>query len=147
MSEISADFILNGGFDYLPVTINPFDAKTDYFWSKEGQRLVSINLHNGELMIHNNQLDGRSDGPIIIPVKDPRAMISLESTSYMEYINTANLDPFILPQWLHRIPVSIKQPTTTDQQHESKDIPSQKIVHGKAVTTAISTDGASAIEL
>ena len=33
-----------------------------------------------------------------------------------------------------------------NQQHESKDITSKNIVHGKAVT-AIGTDGASAVEL
>ncbi|CAH8366369.1 unnamed protein product [Eruca vesicaria subsp. sativa] len=115
MSEISADIILTGGFDFLPVTINTFDAKTAYFWSKKGQRLVSINLHNGEFMIHNNQLDGRSDGPIMIPVKDPRAIISLKSRNNMEYINGIpyHLLLFLLPQWLYRIPVSIKHPTTT----------------------------------
>ncbi|KAF3504462.1 hypothetical protein F2Q69_00039672 [Brassica cretica] len=45
ISEISPDFILTG-FDYVPLTINPLDAKTAYFWSTERESLLSINIHD-----------------------------------------------------------------------------------------------------
>ncbi|KAJ4877793.1 F-box family protein [Raphanus sativus] len=115
ISEISPGFTLTG-LDYLPLVINPLDAKTAYFWSKKQQRLLSINLHNGKFVFHR-QCEGRSDGPIMIPVNDPEAMISLNRWIENPFIirRTHYFIPFVLPQWLHRIPntVSIKEPTTT----------------------------------
>ncbi|CAF2035752.1 F-box protein At3g28330-like [Brassica napus] len=122
ISEISPGSILTR-FDYVPMTINPVDAKTAYFWSTERESLLSINLHNGKFVIHR-QCEGRdesSDGPIMIPVNDSKAMISLKSRIESTYIiiKRKRFVPFVLPQWLHRIPntVSITEPTTTATLH------------------------------
>ncbi|XP_033136583.1 F-box protein At3g28330-like [Brassica rapa] len=122
ISEISPGSILTR-FDYVPMTINPFDAKTAYFWSTERESLLSINLHNGKFVIHR-QCEGRdesSDGPIMIPVNDSKAMISLKSRIESTYIiiKRKRFVPFVLPQWLHRIPntVSVTEPTTTATLH------------------------------
>ncbi|KAF2570317.1 hypothetical protein F2Q70_00000268 [Brassica cretica] len=103
ISEISPDFTLTG-LDYLPLMINPLDVKTAYFWSPEKEKLLYINLHNGKFVIHN-RLEGRSNGPIMIPVNDPKAMISLSSGIERTYIiERKQFVPFVLPQWLYRIP-------------------------------------------
>ncbi|KAG2278710.1 hypothetical protein Bca52824_061265 [Brassica carinata] len=103
ISEISPDFTLTG-LDYLPLMINPLDVKTAYFWSPEKEKLLYINLHNGKFVIHN-RLEGRSNGPIMIPVNDPKAMISLSSEIERTYIiERKQFVPFVLPQWLYRIP-------------------------------------------
>ncbi|KAL1200987.1 F-box protein [Cardamine amara subsp. amara] len=47
VSEVTPSFI-DMGFDYFPLGINPFDAKTVYFWSTKHQSLMSINLCNGK---------------------------------------------------------------------------------------------------
>ncbi|CAH8353206.1 unnamed protein product [Eruca vesicaria subsp. sativa] len=122
ISEISPDFILTGGFDYLPLTINLLDARTAYFWSMKRERLVYFNLNNGEYVIHKMMKDG-SNGQITYthsPVKDPRARIYLKISRYMGVIlEQAYLLPFFLPQWLYWIrknTVRIKQPTTTKKR-------------------------------
>ncbi|CAN7023722.1 unnamed protein product, partial [Brassica oleracea var. botrytis] len=103
ISEISPDFTLTG-LDYLPLMINPLDVKTAYFWSSEKEKLLYINLHSGKFVIHN-RLEGRSNGPIMIPVNDPKAMISLSSGIERTYIiERKQFVPFVLPQWLYRIP-------------------------------------------
>ncbi|KAF8087253.1 hypothetical protein N665_0593s0014 [Sinapis alba] len=101
ISEISPGSILTGGFDYVPMTINPFDAKTAYFWSKEQESLLYINLHNGKFVIYN-QFELTSDGRTIIPAHNPRAVISLKNI----YID---LVPFVLPNWLYQIPNTVRR--------------------------------------
>lgn len=49
ISKITPGFIWS---DYLPLTINPFDAETAYFWIMEQQHLLYFNLHNGNFVIH-----------------------------------------------------------------------------------------------
>ncbi|KAJ4877794.1 F-box protein [Raphanus sativus] len=100
--------------------INPLDAKTAFFWSKKRQRLLYFNLLNGEYVIHK-QMKGTSNGQTNIPSSPvsnhPGARIYLKISRDMYYtIEQSYLVPFVLPQWLHRIPqstVRIKQPTTT----------------------------------
>ncbi|CAN7023726.1 unnamed protein product [Brassica oleracea var. botrytis] len=112
ISEISPDFILTG-FDYVPLTINPLDAKTAYFWSTERESLLSINIHDGKFVIHN-QFEHTSDGHIMIFLNDPRAMISVKSPIILKQayflpkamggLGLPYFLPFVLPQWLYRIP-------------------------------------------
>ncbi|KAG5406951.1 hypothetical protein IGI04_013070 [Brassica rapa subsp. trilocularis] len=77
ISEISPGPILTS-FNYSSMTINPFDAKTAYFWSMEQKSLLYINLHNGKSVIYN-QFELTSDGRTMIPAHDPRAVISLKN--------------------------------------------------------------------
>ncbi|KAF2533036.1 hypothetical protein F2Q70_00031307, partial [Brassica cretica] len=77
ISQISPGSIFTGGFNYAPMTINPFDAKTAYFWSEREKSLLYINLHNGKSVMYN-QFDHTSDGRAMIPTHDPRAVISLK---------------------------------------------------------------------
>ncbi|CAA7032086.1 unnamed protein product [Microthlaspi erraticum] len=107
VSEISPDFILTG-FDYFPLTINPFDAKTAYFWSKEQQRLLSINLHNGKFVLHN-QLERLKYGCIMIPVQDTGGMVLVRGLKDMQYMEESSFSQFVLPQWLHRIPRTVRR--------------------------------------
>ncbi|KAH0856091.1 hypothetical protein HID58_084352, partial [Brassica napus] len=103
ISKTSPGSILTG-FDYLPITIDPFDAKTAYFWSTEQESLLYINLHNGKFVIHN-QFEHTSDGHIMISLNDPRAMVSVKSPIIINHIiKQAYFLPFVLPQWLYRIP-------------------------------------------
>ncbi|KAL0642689.1 hypothetical protein Bca4012_040979 [Brassica carinata] len=103
ISKTSPGSILTG-FDYLPMTIDPFDAKTAYFWSTEQESLLYINLHNGKFVIHN-QFEHTSDGHIMISLNDPRAMVSVKSPIIINHIiKQAYFLPFVLPQWLYRIP-------------------------------------------
>ncbi|CAH8353210.1 unnamed protein product [Eruca vesicaria subsp. sativa] len=101
ISEISPDLTLAGLDCSPPLMINPLDAKTAYFWSEKQERLLSINLHNGKKFVIHNQFEAR---------------ISLTSQIERVPFNARRyFIPFILPQWLHRIPntVSIIQPLTT----------------------------------
>ncbi|KAF8087255.1 hypothetical protein N665_0593s0016 [Sinapis alba] len=101
ISEISPGSILTR-FDYVPLTINPFDAKTAYFWSKEQESLLYINLHNGEYVIYY-QLELTNDGHTMISAHDPKAAITLKN----RYIQEAGFVPFVLPQWLYQIPNTV----------------------------------------
>ncbi|KAJ4899659.1 F-box family protein-related [Raphanus sativus] len=100
ISEIFPGPILTGyDFEYSLMTINPIDANTAYFWSTKHESLLYINLHNGKSVTYN-QFELTSDGrATMIPAHDPRAVISLKKA----YFETADLLPFILPQWLYRI--------------------------------------------
>ncbi|KAF2589443.1 hypothetical protein F2Q70_00038423 [Brassica cretica] len=77
ISQISLGSIFAGGFNYAPMMINPFDAKTAYFWREKEKSLLYINLHNGKYVIYN-QFELTSDGRTMIPTHDPRAVISLK---------------------------------------------------------------------
>ncbi|CAH8384953.1 unnamed protein product [Eruca vesicaria subsp. sativa] len=104
MSETSPAFTLTDNFDYLPVTVNPFDAKTAYLWSMKQERLLSFDVYNGKLVIHN-QCEGSGDGRTVIPVNDPRAMIFFKRLlERVSVVGENYFIPFVLPQWLHRIP-------------------------------------------
>ncbi|KAF8086762.1 hypothetical protein N665_0613s0030 [Sinapis alba] len=106
ISKISIGFILA---DYLPLTINPFDAETAYFWSMEQQHLLYFNLHNGKSVIHSQltRLERRGHDHFMVPISDPRAMISL----HCHHIGTsqANFIQFVLPRWLYRIPNTVRR--------------------------------------
>ncbi|KAL1198220.1 F-box protein [Cardamine amara subsp. amara] len=91
VSEFSLGFVQTG-FEYIPLGINPFDAKTVYFWRR--QCLLSINLHNGDFMLHD-KLERSSDGRVMSSVSCPRDM---------EYILESHFASFVLPQWLHPFP-------------------------------------------
>ncbi|VVB04302.1 unnamed protein product [Arabis nemorensis] len=88
-----------GWFNDIPLAINPFDAKSVYFWSKYGQRLLSFNLRNGEFVCHN-KLKYSSDGRISSSVKGPKVV---------KYFTEPNFSSFVLPQWLHRIPNMVRK--------------------------------------
>ncbi|KAF2552316.1 hypothetical protein F2Q68_00037320 [Brassica cretica] len=103
ISEISPGSILTG-FDYSSMTINPFDAKTAYFWSTEQKSLLYINLDNGMHVIYN-QFELTSGGRTMIPAHDTRAVISLKNA----YTEQVDLIPFVLPQWLYRIPNTVRR--------------------------------------
>lgn len=87
------------GFDYVPLTINPFDANIAYLWSREHDSLVSINLENNKFVIHK-ELEHGSDG------------VTIKSISYSGYvfrdptdgICEAYLSTFVLTPWLQWIP-------------------------------------------
>ncbi|CAH8322330.1 unnamed protein product [Eruca vesicaria subsp. sativa] len=97
ISQISPGSILTGDFiNYAPLTINPFDAKTAYFWSEKQESMLYINLHTGKSLTYN-QFELTSNRRTMIPAHDPRAVISLKNTC-------VGLVPFVLPQWLYRIP-------------------------------------------
>ncbi|KAL0717981.1 hypothetical protein Bca4012_067303 [Brassica carinata] len=85
------------------------EYKLPYFWGKEQEHLLSINLHNGKFVIYSNQLESRSDGLTMTHVNDLRAMISLKSPTEMKYVEQAYLLPFVLPQWLYRIPNTVRR--------------------------------------
>ncbi|CDY47240.1 BnaA02g29260D [Brassica napus] len=95
VSEISTD-IVTAGFDYIPLGMNPFDDKLVYFWrgNMEGQDLLSINLHIGEFMVHE-ELERSSDGRVLSSVGGPREI---------EYIKETFYSSFVLPRWLHPFP-------------------------------------------
>ncbi|RID72808.1 hypothetical protein BRARA_C04684 [Brassica rapa] len=103
ISEISPGSILTS-FNYSSMTINPFDAKTAYFWSMEQKSLLYINLHNGKSVIYN-QFELTSDGRTMIPAHDPRAVISLKNA----YTEQVDLIPFFLPQLLYRFPKTVRR--------------------------------------
>ncbi|CAA7047100.1 unnamed protein product [Microthlaspi erraticum] len=94
ISAISPVALISTGLD-CPVTMNPFDGKTAYFYSKEQEGLLSINLHNGKFVLHNQLEHSRDDGRIIVSVKGP---------GLMDYFKKSDCSSFVLPQWLHRIP-------------------------------------------
>lgn len=75
-------------FDYIPLRINPCDATTAYFLSQKHQRLIAINLRNGERMLHR-ELELSSGGRILRSLHYPQG-------SYFY--------SFVLPQWLYRLP-------------------------------------------
>ncbi|KAG2316426.1 hypothetical protein Bca52824_019548 [Brassica carinata] len=85
------------------------EISPSYFWGKEQEHLLSINLHNGKFVIYSNQLESRSDGLTMTHVNDLRAMISLKSPTEMKYVEQAYLLPFVLPQWLYRIPNTVRR--------------------------------------
>nr|VDC91960.1 unnamed protein product [Brassica rapa] len=95
VSEISTD-IVTAGFDYIPLGMNPFDDKLVYFFwgNMEGQDLLSINLHIGEFMVHE-ELERSSDGRVLSSVGGPREI---------EYIKETFYSSFVLPRWLHPFP-------------------------------------------
>lgn len=95
VSEISTGFITTG-FDYIPLGMNPFDDKLVYFWrgNMQGQDLLSINLHNGEFIVHE-ELERSSDGRVLSSVGGPREI---------EYIRESYYSSFVLPRWLHPFP-------------------------------------------
>ncbi|CAA7055666.1 unnamed protein product [Microthlaspi erraticum] len=85
VSKTSTDVSL---FGYIPLGINPFDATTTYFWSKNRPKcLLAINLRSGKLVFHNNEL---------------------EPSGNMEHILRSKTSLFSLPLWLHRIPNTVK---------------------------------------
>ncbi|EOA26060.1 hypothetical protein CARUB_v10019478mg [Capsella rubella] len=86
VSEISWGFIDDTGrFDYLPLGINPFDAKRVYFWSNMQQSLLSINLHNGKFVLESK----------------------LEKSYYPTKYGSL-LRSVVFPKWLHRIPNTVR---------------------------------------
>ncbi|XP_010412432.1 PREDICTED: F-box protein At3g28330-like [Camelina sativa] len=91
VSDVSLDF-MKTSIDYVPLGINPFDAKTVYFWSS--QCLLSINLYNGGLAVHN-AMERSSDGRILNSGDCPRDM---------KYILESQFALFVLPQWMHPFP-------------------------------------------
>ncbi|KAF8077333.1 hypothetical protein N665_1046s0021 [Sinapis alba] len=115
ISEISLDGSILTGFDYSPMTINPLDAKRAYFWSTEQESLLYINLHNGKSVIYN-QFELTSDGRTMIPAHDPRAVFSVKNA----YFEHADLIPFVLPQWLYRIPNTPPLPVSFSPRNPSK---------------------------
>lgn len=54
--------------------------KTAYFCSKEQQGFLSINLHNGKFMLHNQLEHSRDDGRIMVSVQGPRFMFYLQKS-------------------------------------------------------------------
>ncbi|VVB04303.1 unnamed protein product [Arabis nemorensis] len=99
VSEISPAFI-EANMYYIPLGINPIDAKTVYFWSgdRNHQCLLSVNLHNGEFVLHN-ELERTSEGRVLSSVDGPRDM---------EYVLESHFSSFVLPQWLHCFPSAVR---------------------------------------
>ncbi|CAA7032083.1 unnamed protein product [Microthlaspi erraticum] len=95
VSETSPAFIKTGT-DYIPLVINPFDANTVYLWSEMDKSLVSLNLRNGNLELHN-ELERSSNGQTLSSFRCIKEMNTMEclSNSYFS---------FVLPRWLYRIP-------------------------------------------
>ncbi|AEE77434.2 F-box family protein-like protein [Arabidopsis thaliana] len=93
--EISLDSIKTG-FDYIPLGTDPFDAKTVYLWSRKC--LLSINLHNGDIVLHKD-VEHSSAGRILNSVDCPRDMT---------YILESNFASFVLPQWMHPFPSTVR---------------------------------------
>ncbi|KAF8105996.1 hypothetical protein N665_0149s0026 [Sinapis alba] len=87
ISEISMS-LTETKYDYIPLRINSFDATTAYFLSKKHQRLISVNLRNGECLLHN-ELERSSGGRIL-------SSVHFQKGSYFH--------SFVLPQWLYRLP-------------------------------------------
>ncbi|CAA7055638.1 unnamed protein product [Microthlaspi erraticum] len=96
VSEISSGFIKTG-FSYIP--LGSFDAKTVYFWegNARGQRFLSINLDNGNIVIHK-ELERSSDGRILSSVGCPRDL---------DYILEAHFSSYFLPRWLYPFPNTV----------------------------------------
>jgi len=94
VSEISPTFI-ETPFDYLPLTIDPFDANIAYFWSSKHQTLLFINLLNGNFVIHS-ELEYTKQNSIISSCNSPILMRVLT-----QHIRCCLL---VLPQWMYRIP-------------------------------------------
>ncbi|VVB04301.1 unnamed protein product [Arabis nemorensis] len=88
-----------GWFNDIPLAINPFDAKSVYFWSKYGQRLLSFNFRNGKFVC-TDKLEYSSEGRISSSVKGPKVV---------KYFIEPNFSSFVLPQWLHRIPNMVRK--------------------------------------
>ncbi|CAH8267033.1 unnamed protein product [Arabidopsis lyrata] len=79
--EIATPFI-ETRVEYFPLAINPFDAKTVYFWSKKHRSFISINLNNGKFVLESKLEDNITRG------------------LYLRLV--------VLPQWLHRIPNTVR---------------------------------------
>ncbi|CAN7058730.1 unnamed protein product [Brassica rapa subsp. trilocularis] len=87
ISEISTA-LTETKFDYIPLIINTCDATTAYFLSQKHQRLIAINLRNGERMLHR-ELELSSGGRIL---------------RSLHYSQGSYFYSFVLPQWLYRLP-------------------------------------------
>ncbi|XP_010431106.1 PREDICTED: F-box protein At3g28330-like [Camelina sativa] len=88
VSEISP-VCCETGFNYIPLTINPFDANTMYMMCTMHQCLGSTNFHEDKFGRHNS-LDCCNDYQTL-------SFVGL----YPSYISM-----FVLPRWLHKIPSS-----------------------------------------
>ncbi|KAL1198219.1 F-box protein [Cardamine amara subsp. amara] len=97
--QLVARVLIPDGFEYIPLTIHPFDAKIAYLWKREHHSLVSVNLKNYKFVIHK-ELERRSDN------------VTIKSISYSGYefpdptdeIDQTYFSTFVLTPWLQRIP-------------------------------------------
>lgn len=97
--QLVSEIIRKNGFNDFPLAINPFDPKSVYFWSKDGQCLLSVNFRNGKFVCHN-KFERSSDG---------RISSSVECEKVMKFIREPNFSSFVLPKWLHRIPNMVRK--------------------------------------
>ncbi|KAJ0234505.1 F-box domain-containing protein [Hirschfeldia incana] len=88
ISEISTA-LTETKFDYILLRINSFDATKAYFLSEKQQRLIAINLRNGERLLLRD-LECSSGGRILM--------------SSAHCPQGSNFHSFVLPQWLYRLP-------------------------------------------
>ncbi|XP_010412625.1 PREDICTED: F-box protein At3g28330-like [Camelina sativa] len=84
------------GFDYIPLTINPFDANTMYMMCKMHQCLASTNFHEDKFGRHNS----------LECCNDYQTLSFAGDCNLMEGLYHSYFCMFVLPRWLHKIPSS-----------------------------------------
>ncbi|XP_010430835.1 PREDICTED: putative F-box protein At3g28280 [Camelina sativa] len=81
--QLVSTFIYTG-LKYFPMGINPFDANTIYFWSKEDRSLLSFNVRNEKFVLERKLKHSRD-------------------------LTGSFFSSFVLPQWLHKIPKTVRE--------------------------------------